>query len=212
MSGAGSNTVTLNNSGNGASIVADAGSHEIDAPVVLADNLTLSGSGNLTFGAASSISDNSAGYSLTLDAPGGTLILGGSDSYGGGTTVEAGTLVVDSSTGLPAGSSLTVGASAVLQDAMPVAAPVPEPGSLALLLATLWSAAIYCRFWRKAGSSKIGLQPVLATVALTPGPSPATIASNGARRGETAASQAATRVRFPGHHVLTVGEGSVGRW
>ena len=41
VSGTGSNTLTFNNYGNGASILVYSGSHEIEAPVVLADNLTV---------------------------------------------------------------------------------------------------------------------------------------------------------------------------
>ena len=50
LSGSGANTLTLNNSGSGATIAVANGSHAINAPVVLADNLTVSGSGTLAFG------------------------------------------------------------------------------------------------------------------------------------------------------------------
>ena len=110
--GSGSNTLTLNNSGSGATITVTAGTHAIDTPVILADNLTVTtGSTNpstLSFGTASSITDNGAGYSLTMSGTGGTLILSGSNSYTGGTVVEAGTLHVTSNTALPDGSSLTI--------------------------------------------------------------------------------------------------------
>jgi autotransporter-associated beta strand protein len=80
-----------------------------------------------------------------------TLILTGSNTYSGGTTVIAGTLDVASYAALPDGSSLTVGAGAALNfdsspDSAPsytapshsaspptVAAAVPEPGTMALL-------------------------------------------------------------------------------
>jgi autotransporter-associated beta strand protein len=82
---------------------------------------------------------------------GGTLVLSGSNSYTGGTAVDAGTLVVTSNTALPDGTSLTVGAggafvfdpsvSAAPVDGFSVAAsqtnPLPEPGTLALLIAGL---------------------------------------------------------------------------
>ena len=96
LSGSGSNTLTLDNSGSAAMIVVDNGSHVIDAAVVLADNLVVSGSGTLTFGSASNIAGN--GKSLTMSGAGGTLILSGSDSYSGGTSVTAGTLILASET------------------------------------------------------------------------------------------------------------------
>ena len=39
----------------------------------------------------------------------GTLVLSGSNSYGGGTNVEAGTLAINTGAALPEGTSLTVG-------------------------------------------------------------------------------------------------------
>ena len=45
LNGGGSNTLTLNNSGSGATITVTGGSHAIDAPVVLADNLVVTTGG-----------------------------------------------------------------------------------------------------------------------------------------------------------------------
>ena len=82
-----------------------------------------------------------------MDGIGGTLILSGSDGYTGGTFVTAGTLEVTTVAALPGGSSLTIGANAAFVldpagTAAPLAAspagsvaPVPEPGTLVLLLA-----------------------------------------------------------------------------
>ena len=102
------NTLTFNNLGNGATITVLGGKQVITAPVVLADNLLVSGNGTawtLVFGTASSITDNGAGYSLTMNGIGGELILSGSNSYSGGTTVSAGSLAVD---GQLINSSVTV--------------------------------------------------------------------------------------------------------
>ena len=44
-----------------------------------------------------------------LVANGGTLVLAGANTYSGGTTVGAGSLVLENSSGLPAGASLTIG-------------------------------------------------------------------------------------------------------
>ena len=162
LSGSGGNTLTFNNSGSDATITVTDGTHLIAAPVILADNLVVTSGGTnswtLSFGTASSITDNGSGYSLTMDGAGGTLILSGSDSYYGGTTILAGTLDVTDSEALPYDSGVIVGADGTLVfgpsaggaslDAisLPVASPVPEPGTFALLGVALWSAAIYRRF------------------------------------------------------------------
>ncbi len=151
LSGRADNTLTFSNSGNGATIAVTDGSHVIDAPVVLADNLVVSGSGMLAFGKSSSIVDYGNGYSLTMNGAGGTLILSGTDNYSGGTTVTAGTLILTSNTALPDGTSLTVGAGGTLifdpsqvaaapitlSAASPTTQAVPESGTLALLITGL---------------------------------------------------------------------------
>jgi autotransporter-associated beta strand protein len=99
VSGAGSNTLTMNNAGLGASILVDNGSHVVNAPVILFDNLTVSGSGTLTFSASSSITDGGQGFGLTMNGP-GLLVLLGSNSYSGATTIGGGTLQLgDGTTG-----------------------------------------------------------------------------------------------------------------
>jgi len=155
LSGGGTNTLTLDNSGSGASITVTDGTHEIETPVVLADNLEVTtGSTNpwtLSFGTASSITQSGTGsYSLTMSGAGGKLILSGSDNYSGDTIVTAGTLEVTNATALPGGTSLTVGSGGTLifDPSAPVAAPiiltaasqinpVPEPGTLVLLFTGL---------------------------------------------------------------------------
>jgi len=113
----------------------------------------LLGSGALTVGDATSTTFDGAisglGGSLLKQGT-GTLVLSGSNSYAGGTTVNGGELVATSSTALPDGTSLTVGAGgtfvfdpsqagspAVGAAAVSGAAAVPEPGTLALLVAGL---------------------------------------------------------------------------
>ena len=94
----------------GASIAVASGNHEINAPVTLANNLVISGSGVLTFGTSSTLWDNNSGYSLTMNGSGGGLILNGSDSFSGGTIVSAGTLAVTDAAALPANQTLTISA------------------------------------------------------------------------------------------------------
>ena len=149
LNGVGSNALTFNNSGGGATIAVNAGSHVIDTAVVLADNLTVSGSGTLAFGAASSITDNGSGFSLTINGEGGTLVLSGSDSYTGGTIVDDGTLIVTNANAIEDGTNLTVGNANAFAPVIPnlpsspSVAPVPEPSTLALLVAGAALMAIY---------------------------------------------------------------------
>ena len=148
-------TLTMNNNGSGATITAANGSHLIDdMTLVMADSagLTVSGSGTLTVDSSSSITDLGQGYKLTLNAPGGTLILSGSNTYGGGTDVASGTLIAMNSASIPSGTSLIVGsggaftfapattlapAASHVASASLMVSPVPEPGTIALLLAAL---------------------------------------------------------------------------
>jgi fibronectin-binding autotransporter adhesin len=105
--------------------------------------LTVSPSSTTSF--SGTLQDGAAvgGLALLLDGP-GKLVLSGTNTYTGGTIVEAGTLIAASPTALAAGSSLTVGQGAPALFAVATAAPgqaaasaevaaVPEPGTLALL-------------------------------------------------------------------------------
>jgi autotransporter-associated beta strand protein len=150
LAGAGG-TLSLNNSGSGASISANASALSvIDAPILLADNLTVTGSGSMLFASSSSIADNGAGLSLTLNASGGTLVLSGSDSYSGGTYVQAGTLVVTNPAGIADGINITIGDATlfpVSAAAAPAVTPVPEPATPVLLAA----GASMLLLWRSRG-------------------------------------------------------------
>jgi autotransporter-associated beta strand protein len=130
--------------------------------------LTVSQSGTTTFGG--SLSDGTTNQlALSLTGP-GTLILSGSSSYTGGTTVSDGTLILTNSEALGDGTSLTVGAGApslfdtspgnVSAAASPSMAAVPEPGTLMLLAAALWSATASRRFPKRAGIRLARNQPL----------------------------------------------------
>ena len=121
--GSGSNTLTFSNTSNNApaQISVIDGTHLINAPVVLASNLVVTSAASnpwtLTFGTASSIADNRAGYSLTMSGAEGTLILSGSNTYTGGTIVTAGTLLATTTASLPgynAAGQINVAGGAVL--------------------------------------------------------------------------------------------------
>ena len=140
-------TLTLNNSGGTgkSQLLVLAGSHTISAPVTIAGgNLTVTESSGSSLLISGNINDDNNAELLMLNGDGtGRLILSGTNTYGGGTIVEAGTLVITSAYALPDGTSLTVGAggtfifdpsqaaSAVVNSA--AAAAVPEPSTLALL-------------------------------------------------------------------------------
>ena len=115
-------------------------------------NITLSGN----------LSGNGA---LTLGGGGtGQLILSGSNTYTGDTVVDSGTLVVETPDSLPTGANLLVGQeastifgsveAASLAAPSAVAAAVPEPPALALLLAALWTAAACRRFLKRPAPRK----------------------------------------------------------
>ena len=94
----------------GLAITARDSQQTMDASIVLAQSLVVSGSGTLDFDSSSSITESGGGCSLTMNGAGGTLILSGKDSYSGGTNVDAGTLVATSPGAIADGTSLIVGA------------------------------------------------------------------------------------------------------
>lgn len=117
--------------------------------------LTLSPSGgSSTFSGAIRGGGTLGTLALVLDGS-GTEVLSGTNTFTGGTTVDAGTLIIADAAALPSGN-LTVGAASALAFG-PVASnspatafpptnassvsPVPEPGTLALLLAAGTAAA-----------------------------------------------------------------------
>ena len=146
LSGSDTNALTLDKSGSDAIVLLTGGTHAIDAPVILADNLVVTSGGTsawmLSFGTASSITDNSGSRSLTMSGSNGTLILSGSNDFGGGTFVTAGTLIVTSNEAIADGTNLTVGNPLLFGSVSPAtvssaagATPVPEPEPVLLLAA-----------------------------------------------------------------------------
>ena len=108
------------------------------------------------------VQDNADGITdaLALTGP-GTLVLSGSNSYMGGTTVNSGTLIATNSHAIADGTSLSVGDPGLLSmlpaPVVPSAAaaapasitPVPEPGTLVLLAAVFGGAFVSRRMRRK---------------------------------------------------------------
>jgi fibronectin-binding autotransporter adhesin len=149
------NTLTFSNSGDAALVVLG-GTQSIASPLSIAGgNLDISASHHGILSITGPIADDGGDRSLTLGGDGsGTLILAGADSYQAGTMVDAGTLVIDSAAALPDDTGLTVGRGASTLFAPALSGPsaaaaevaaVPEPSSLALLVASLAGVAVYCR-------------------------------------------------------------------
>ena len=109
-------TLILNSASNpaGSQVLVVAGNHTITAPVTIAGgSLTISESNGSSLLMAGNINDDNGAESLTLNGDGsGQLLLSGTNSYGGGTNVEAGTLIVTDPASLPDGGSLNVGTEA----------------------------------------------------------------------------------------------------
>jgi hypothetical protein len=170
LSAGSAGSLTLDNAGSTAQIVVNGGSHGIAAPVYLTNStLEVSASNSGMVAISGGVSDFGAGASLTLDGDGtGELVLSSTNTFGGPgatATVSSGTLVLTSSEALADETSLTVGDASLFGGIQPaegaaVAAgssapagvelvPVPEPSTLALVIAGVAPLAFYRR--RKKG-------------------------------------------------------------
>ncbi len=117
-------------------------------------NMTLQG-GSHTFddgGETLTVSGNLSGFGGLTKSGSGTLVLSGTNTYQGDTDVASGTLLVAAPYALPDRTNLTVGdASHFSAPFVPAsAAPVPEPGTIALVAIAGGVAAFY-RTFRRSG-------------------------------------------------------------
>ena len=140
-------------------ILSDAGTLTINGNILGTtnsnDQLILGGAGNCV------VNGTISGNGSLAKIGTGSLIFSGTDSYTGGTNVNAGTLYVTNSNAIADGTSLSVGAGGTLiydpsqavagsmqhasQGKGLAVAPVPEPGTLALLIA---GAVVGLAVWR----------------------------------------------------------------
>ena len=165
--GSGTTSLVLSNGTAAAAVVAVlSGTHTISAPITLSSSGAFDLADNTQLGVSGAISNGANGPMPVSLSGGGTLVLAGPNNYSGGTYVNAGTLVAVSNTALADGTSLIVGAGGTFifdptvsaaasgeaasgaPASAAMVAPVPEPGTIALLVAALWGAAIYRRFRR----------------------------------------------------------------
>ena len=112
-----SGSLTMNNFGATAQINVGSGSHAIAANVVLVGNLTVAPSAGTTLLISGNLSESNSGKSLTLNGP-GTLALGGSVGYTGGTTLAVGTLLLSNSLALQNSTLYPVGGTLAFDPAV----------------------------------------------------------------------------------------------
>jgi autotransporter-associated beta strand protein len=130
LSGSGSNSLQLANSGGSASISVTSGSNAIKAPVMLGDNVKVAAAGGTSLTISDPISESGGSHAVTLSGS-GSLVLSGSNSYTGGTTVDGGTLILTNPSAIAANTSLTIGAGGILIfDPSYVAAPIEATNNL----------------------------------------------------------------------------------
>ncbi len=110
MESSGSGQLELNNGSNTATISTAVNSQTISAPLELLSNTLLDPSTLLTLAISGNITGTGKSLTVGDSTHDGTVILGGADSYGGGTTVANGTLIVNISGALPARKTLTIDA------------------------------------------------------------------------------------------------------
>jgi len=147
-------SLTLQNTTGPATVTVSSGTQSIDSTVTLtlasSTNMDIQGTSELKIGA----NIGQIGTPSLTKLGSGTLVLSGTNNYTGGTVVNAGILAITDSHALPDEKSLTVGAGGTLifdplfsgspvQGLPSIAAssvavnPVPEPSTLALLIAGL---------------------------------------------------------------------------
>ena len=89
----GTSPLALGNGVNWATLSDSGGNHAIAAPIALGSNLSVTAAPGSTLTVGGAIGETNTGTTLNIGG-GGTLVLAGSNSYTGGTTVNASTLQI----------------------------------------------------------------------------------------------------------------------
>ena len=93
----------LANGGSTVTVSVSGGSQTIAVPVALFDNVSVSAASGASLTVSGAVGDGGAGKSLTISGA-GTLILAGSNTYSGGTTLSAGQLNLNNASALGTGT------------------------------------------------------------------------------------------------------------
>jgi autotransporter-associated beta strand protein len=115
VTGSGGGSLTLSGSGGPATITVTSGTHAISAPIALASNLNVGGSGQMTI--SGTIAKSGTATVALAKYGSGTLVLAGVNTYDGGTTIDGGTVSVsdDTNLGTTGGLTFTATGTGVLQ-------------------------------------------------------------------------------------------------
>ena len=146
----------LNGGGSPATLTVAAGWHTISAPVVLDSSVTVLPAADWELTVSGGISGSGG---LSVDAP-GTMVLGGADTYTGGTNVLAGTLAATSASAIPDNTSLVVGSGGIfIFDPNFVATPLVATAAVTPAITTSADAATASTATTTLTSSDTGATP-----------------------------------------------------
>jgi autotransporter-associated beta strand protein len=149
-----STSYTISGTGTGSSLTLGSGStlaaitctgsigNTVSACISLGNNLTANLAQSSTLTISGNISGTGSGTQALTETGSGTLVLSGSNSYAGGTTVSGGTLVLTSASALSSAGNLVVsdGGQVILNSNLASETPQTSEPSLSLLNSSEWSA------------------------------------------------------------------------
>ena len=122
---AGSTLALANPAGSAATISDSGGNHTVGAAITLGSNLSVSVTSGSVLTIAGGIGQGGGNQSLSVSG-GGELILSGTDTYTGGTTVSGGTLEFASPSAMPTTGIIIVGRSGTVNLTSLLAAYLPQ--------------------------------------------------------------------------------------
>jgi len=145
-----------------ANVTVTSGTQTIASTIMLSGAVSIAPAAGSQLTITGNVGEATSGQALVL-TDGGTLVLTGTaNTYTGGTYAEQGTLYFQNSGAIYDGSSLIIGAGGTIifdpqmtgsalshSFATGAVAPVPEPGTMVLLLAAIWSAVACHRFSKR---------------------------------------------------------------